>query len=135
MVSALERVAQVEDRAAVAGYMALLFGDFPLAQNLLLTSPSHAVAALEMRKDLLEWETALKLAETLAPTQVRLHSTMGGEDEGGRDACSPAQVPSIALELGKQLEFKGEYSQALGMYQSAAARLQVGSGGGDGSGK
>lgn len=80
MVSALERVAQVEDRAAVAGYMALLFGDFPLAQNLLLTSPSHAVAALEMRKDLLEWETALKLAETLAPTQVRLRSTMGGED-------------------------------------------------------
>lgn len=103
MVSALERVAQVEDRAAVAGYMALLFGDFPLAQNLLLTSPSHAVAALEMRKDLLEWETALKLAETLAP----------------------AQVPSIALELGKQLEFKGEHAQALGMYQSAAARLQV----------
>ena len=45
----------------------------------------------------------MKLAETLAPTQV----------------------PSIALELGKQLEFKGEHSQALGMYQSAATLLQV----------
>ena len=54
MVAALEKVAQIEDRAAVAGFMALLFGDFPLAQNLLLTSPSHAVAALEMRKDLLQ---------------------------------------------------------------------------------
>jgi len=94
----------------VAGFMALLFGDFPLAQNLLLTSPSHAVAALEMRKDLLQWETALKLAETLAP----------------------AQVPAIALELGKQLEFEGEHAQALGMYQSAAVRLQAVLGGGGG---
>jgi WD repeat-containing protein 19 len=54
-----------------------------------------------MRKDLLEWDTALRLAETLAP----------------------AQVPAISLELAKQLEFRGDHQGALAMYQQAQAKM------------
>lgn len=100
MVAALETIRRLEDRRAVAGNIALLFGDFPLAQDLLLGS-SQPLLALDMRKDLLQWDTALKLAETLAPDQVS----------------------AISLEYAKQLEFKGEYAYALSMYQAAAARV------------
>lgn len=112
MVQSLELMARTEDRQAAAGHMALLFGDYPLAQELFLSS-SEPVAALEMRKDLLEWDTALKLAETLAPQQV----------------------PPISLELAKQLEFKGDYAAALQMYQQAQSKLSASvssSGGADG---
>lgn len=48
-----------------------------------------------MRRDLLQWEQALKLAKDLAP----------------------AQIPYISREFAQQLEFKGEYKRALEMYQ------------------
>jgi WD repeat-containing protein 19 len=100
MVAALTALGRVEDRTALSGHMALLFGDYALAQDLFLASPSAPAAALDMRRDLLQWEAALKLAETLAP----------------------AQVPSISLECAKQLEFKGDAGAALAMYNAAADR-------------
>jgi len=102
MVAALAAIARLEDRAAIAGHIALAFGDFPLAQELLLAS-STPLVALDMRKDLLQWDTALKLAETLAP----------------------AQVPAISLEAAKQLEFKGEYGAAYEMYTTASRRADA----------
>jgi hypothetical protein len=50
-------------------------------------------AALEMRRDLLHWEPALRLARTLAPEQV----------------------PLLCQQYAQQLEFKGEYQQAWNM--------------------
>ena len=56
--------------------------DFTLAQDLFLAS-SRPITALEMRRDLLHWDQALKLAKTLAP----------------------AQIPYISKEYAQQLEF------------------------------
>jgi WD repeat-containing protein 19 len=66
------------------------------AQTLFLAS-SRPITALEMRRDLLQWEAALRLAKTLAP----------------------AQVPAICRQYAQQLEFKAEYSQAAQYYQKA----------------
>jgi len=55
-----------------AGHVALVFDDYTSAQQLFLAS-SRPVAALEMRRDLLHWEQALKLAQTLAPEQSMPH--------------------------------------------------------------
>ena len=56
------------------------------AQKLFLSS-SRPLAALEMRRDLLQWEQALTLAKSLAPDQLG----------------------TISREYAQQLEFKGEY--------------------------
>jgi WD repeat-containing protein 19 len=69
MVLGLERVSHVEDKNLLAGNIALLFGDYQTAQDLFLSS-SRPVAALEMQRDLLHWDQALKLATTLAPQAV-----------------------------------------------------------------
>jgi WD repeat-containing protein 19 len=96
MVQSLSLVKQIECKLACAGHVALLFGDHGLAQDLLLRS-SDAQAALDMRKDLLEWDVALKLAETI----------------------DPQQVPALSFERARQLEFKGEYAEALSMFERA----------------
>ena len=59
------------------------------AQALFLAS-SRPITALEMRRDLLQWEAALRLARSLAP----------------------AQVPLICRQFAQQLEFQGEHAQA-----------------------
>lgn len=56
------------------------------AQKLFLSS-SRPLTALEMRRDLLQWEQALALAKTLAPDQLG----------------------PISREYAQQLEFRGEY--------------------------
>ena len=56
-----------------------------------------------MRRDLLNWDHALKLAGSIAPDQV----------------------PTISYEYGQQLEFKGEYALALKMYQSACTDIET----------
>lgn len=96
MVQSLSLVRRIECKLACAGHVALLFGDHGLAQDLFLRS-SDAKAALDMRKDLLEWDVALKLAETI----------------------DPKQVPALSLERARQLEFKGEYAEALSMFERA----------------
>ncbi|CAE7550248.1 Wdr19, partial [Symbiodinium sp. KB8] len=96
MVVALEDIAAEEDQALVAGHVAVLFGNFGLAQELYLSS-GRPTAALYMHRDLQQYEQAMKLAESLAPDII----------------------PELSVEYGKQLEFQGKYADALGMYQQA----------------
>lgn len=95
MVMGLERIRYIEDKNLLAGHIAMLFADYTQAQELFLTS-SRPVTALEMRRDLLHWDQALKLARTLAPEQV----------------------PELSVEYAQQLEFKGDYDAALRMFES-----------------
>ena len=96
MVMGLESLKYLEDKNLLAGHIALLFMDYSMAQDLFLSS-SRPLSALEMRRDLLHWDQALKLATTL----------------------SPNAVPEISVEYAQQLEFKGEYENGLKMYESA----------------
>ena len=99
MVMGLERIAcHVENKSLLAGHVVMLFGNYNAAQDLFLAS-SRPVTALEMRRDLLHWDQALKLAHTL----------------------DPAQVPHIQVEYAQQLEFKTDYEQALAIFQQALA--------------
>ena len=52
----------VEDKNLLAGKISMLFGDYNRAQDLYLAS-SRPSAALDMRRDLLQWDQALKLAQ------------------------------------------------------------------------
>ena len=96
MVMALQDCVRVEDKNELAGQISLLFCDYQRAQELFLAS-SRPNAALEMRRDLLQWDHALKLAQTL----------------------DSSQVPDICVQYGQQLEFRGETDQALKMFDSA----------------
>ncbi|KAJ8599437.1 hypothetical protein CTAYLR_008001 [Chrysophaeum taylorii] len=96
MVVGLERIVHCEDKNLLAGHILLLFSNYGAAQDLFLSS-SRPVTALEMRRDLLHWDQALKLAHTL----------------------DPDQEPYISVEYAQQLEFKGEYEPALNMFRSA----------------
>ena len=96
MVLALEEVRHIEDKPLLAGHICLLSGDYNRASTLFLSS-SQPTQALTMRRDLLQWEQALKLALTIAPDEI----------------------PSIAREYAAQLEVKGEYTKALDLYQRA----------------
>jgi WD repeat-containing protein 19 len=96
MVMSLQELQHVEDRCLLAGHISLLFCDYQRAQDLFLAS-SRPTAALEMRRDLLQWDQALKLAQALAPLQI----------------------PDICVRYGQQLEFRDEIDAALKMYESA----------------
>jgi len=102
MVMALQKIRDVEDKNLLAGHVALLFAEYSQAQELFLTS-SRPVTALEMRRDLLHWEHALRLAERAAPEQV----------------------PELSVEYAKQLEFRGEYAKALARYEEASRGLDA----------
>ena len=101
MVQALERIIRIEDRMLLSGHVHLLFSQFESAQERFLAS-SRPETALEMRRDLLNWDHALKLAGSIAP----------------------GQVPVISYEYGQQLEFKGEYALAMKMYASACKDIE-----------
>ncbi|XP_035492016.2 WD repeat-containing protein 19 isoform X2 [Scophthalmus maximus] len=94
MVLSLQGVRGTEDMNLLAGHLAMFLEDFNLAQNLYLSS-SCPVAALEMRRDLLQWDSALMLAKRLA------------ED----------QIPFISKEYAIHLEFIGDYVNALAHYE------------------
>ena len=76
MVQGLQRALKVEDKMLLAGEVALLFGDYSLAQELMLAS-SRPISALEMRRDLLHLEQALKLAEAFEPNAVPEVTNLG----------------------------------------------------------
>ena len=84
MVLSLQKLEGLEDAHVLSGHLALVFDDHAAAQDHFLQS-TRPLAALEMRRDLLHWEQALKLAKTLAVEQV----------------------PTISREFAKQLEFRG----------------------------
>lgn len=90
MVLSLQKIKNLEDKNLLAGYMAMFHKDFNLAQDLFLLSGTPQ-AALEMRRDLLHWDQALELAKTLAPSEI----------------------PYISKEYAQQLEFIGDYPNAL----------------------
>ncbi|PKU35358.1 wd repeat-containing protein 19 [Limosa lapponica baueri] len=94
MVMSLEQIKGIEDHNLLAGHLAMFTSDFNLAQDLYLAS-SCPIAALEMRKDLQHWDSALQLAKRLAPDQI----------------------PFISKEYAMQLEFSGDYINALAHYE------------------
>ncbi|XP_074085717.1 WD repeat-containing protein 19 [Macrotis lagotis] len=94
MVMSLEQVKGIEDHNLLAGHLAMFSNDFSLAQDLYLSSICPS-AALEMRQDLQHWDNALQLAKRLAPEQI----------------------PFISKEYAIQLEFMGDYVNALAHYE------------------
>ncbi|KAJ4450050.1 WD repeat-containing protein 19 [Periplaneta americana] len=94
MVWSLQSIQDIEDQKLLAGHIAMFLKDFDTAQDWYLKS-SQPVAALNMRRDLLQWDQALQLAGKLAPEQI----------------------PYIAREYAQQLEFMGNYSEALSHYE------------------
>jgi WD repeat-containing protein 19 len=100
MVMALRDCMHIEDKYLLAGQMALLFCDYQRAQDLFLQS-ARPIAALEMRKDLMQWDQALKLAHVLAPSQI----------------------PDICIQYGHQLEVRDDFSNALKMFDDALSAL------------
>ncbi|XP_033607097.1 WD repeat-containing protein 19 isoform X3 [Cryptotermes secundus] len=94
MVWSLQSIQNIEDQRLLAGHVSMFLQDFDRAQDWYLKS-SQPVAALHMRQDLLHWDQALQLAAKLAPEQV----------------------PYIAREYAQQLEFIGNYAEALSHYE------------------
>lgn len=82
MVISLREVLHVEDNRLLAGYLAMFMNEYELAQKWFLSSTSPSLA-LEMRRDLLHWDEALKLSKKFAPHEV----------------------PFISREYAQQLEF------------------------------
>jgi len=96
MVMALQDCASVEDKLLLAGHISLLFSDYLHAQEFFLAS-SKPSRALEMHRDLLHWDEALALSQSLATEQV----------------------PEICTKYGQQLEFQERVDDALKMFTSA----------------
>nr|CAH7760831.1 unnamed protein product [Callosobruchus chinensis] len=94
MVWNLEGLLDVEEKKLLCGYVNMFLQRYDRAQEWFLKS-SEPVAALEMRRDLLQWDQALQLAKKMAPEQVAL----------------------ISREYGQQLEFIGNHSEALRHYE------------------
>lgn len=101
MVQSLESIQDTEDKNLLAGYVAMFLDDYNTAQDLFLGS-TYPLAALEMRRDLLHWDQALELAKSLAPEQI----------------------PYISREYAQQLEFTGDYSNALLHYEKGVTKLR-----------
>ncbi|XP_068176892.1 WD repeat-containing protein 19 isoform X2 [Antennarius striatus] len=100
MVMSLQDIQGIEDMNLQAGHLALFLGEYNLAQDLYLSS-SGPIAALEMRKDLLHWDSALMIAKRLA------------ED----------QIPFISKEYAVHLEFIGDYVNALAHYEKGMTHV------------
>lgn len=96
MVMALQECLQIEDTMLLAGQVALLFSDYQRAQELFLVSSSPS-AALMMRRDLLQWDQALKLAQAL----------------------NSKDIADIYYNYGLQLELRGEADAALKNFEAA----------------
>ena len=69
MVWSLHEIKDIEDKKLLSGHVAMILGDYNLAQSLYLQSGSP-VEALNMRRDLLQWDQALHLADKLAPKEI-----------------------------------------------------------------
>ncbi len=109
---------EIEDKRLLCGHIAAFVGEFDRAQEHFLASTNPRAAldvrdklngelahyshhglysGYQMRKDLLEWERAMTLAVNL----------------------SPADVPYICREYANQLEFQGDYLNALQHFEKA----------------
>merc|ERR1719400_2949049 len=99
MVWSLNEIRTIEDKKLLSGHVAMILGDYNLAANLYLQSGSP-VEALNMRRDLLQWDQALHLANKLAPQEI----------------------PYISKEYAQQLEFTGAYADALLHYEKGTLK-------------
>jgi WD repeat-containing protein 19 len=102
-VLALAELQHVDDTNTLAGHICMLNGNYKQAQSLFLDS-SHPQLALTMRRDLLDWEQALTLAQNL----------------------DKKEVPFICREHAAQLEVMGEYQESLEMFQRAKKEVTAG---------
>ncbi|XP_046853283.1 WD repeat-containing protein 19-like [Xenia sp. Carnegie-2017] len=100
IVVSLNEIKEIEDKNLLSGYVAMLMENYDLAQELFMAS-TNPLAALEMRRDLLNWDQALELAKGLAPDQI----------------------PFISREYAHQLEFTGDYVNALIHYEKGITKL------------
>lgn len=100
MVMSLHNCLNIEDKALLGGQIAVLFCNYQLAQDLFLSS-SRPTAALDMRKNLRQWEQALKLAKVL-----NVH-----------------EIPEICIKFGQQLELRDDKENALKMFDDALHAL------------
>ncbi|CAB4063815.1 WDR19 [Lepeophtheirus salmonis] len=94
LVWALDEFRSIEDKMLLSGHVAMILGDYDLAQSLYLRSGTPS-ESLVMRRDLLQWDQALRLADKLAPDEI----------------------PFISKEYAQQLEFTGDYGGALAHYE------------------
>jgi WD repeat-containing protein 19 len=101
MAQSLELLAEgPQERRVVAGGLALLFGDWDLASDHFLQSPQPALA-LQMRRDLLQWDTAAELAAKVAPEAL----------------------PELFVEMARAAEWRGEPPAALALFARAEAAV------------
>lgn len=103
MVLCLEKIKHIHEKNLLIGHVSMIMGYLKDAQDFFLAS-SKPICALEMRRDLMQWEPALLLARDLA------------ED----------QIPIISKEYAKQLEYRGEYIKALEMYNKGNCAAPTG---------
>lgn len=73
MVNSLENILNEEDYRLLCGYISMFLNNYDKAQEWFLQS-SNPSAALEMRRDLLQWDQALQLAKKMAPEQIAMIS-------------------------------------------------------------
>lgn len=69
----LEGILEIEDWKLLCGYISMFLKNYDNAQEWFLKSSSPN-AALEMRRDLLQWDIALQLAKKMAPDQIAMIS-------------------------------------------------------------
>jgi WD repeat-containing protein 19 len=96
MVQTLRGLLYAEDANLLAGHVCLLMGEAERAERLFLSSSSPQ-EALNMHRDLLQWEQALRLAERF----------------------SKGEIPYLSREYAQQLEFQGQWTKAKQLYETA----------------
>ena len=97
LVLTLSKLVHLEDTNLLAGHMlALIHQDYDNAQRHFLVS-SQRTAALELRRDLRQWDLALDLARDI----------------------DPDSIAEISAEYGQMLETRCDFDGALEYYQNA----------------
>ncbi|XP_003402665.1 WD repeat-containing protein 19 [Bombus terrestris] len=94
MVWALQTMETLDELPLLCGHACILLGNYNEAEQFFLQS-SQPVQALYLRRDLMQWEQALNLAQKLKANEI----------------------PYIAREYAQQLEFTGNYPKALTNYE------------------
>ncbi|XP_033342026.1 intraflagellar transport protein Oseg6 [Megalopta genalis] len=94
MVWALQNMENIDELPLLSGHACILLDDYNQAEKFFLQS-TEPVQALYLRRDLMQWEQALNLAQKLKPDEI----------------------PYIAREYAQQLEFTGNYPKALSNYE------------------
>ncbi|KAF5223304.1 putative intraflagellar transport protein F6 [Trypanosoma cruzi] len=103
LVLCLENIKHINEKNLLIGHISMIMGFFKDAQSFFLRS-SQPLCALQMRHDLMQWESALALARQMAPERVFI----------------------LSKEYAQQLEYRGEYAKALEMYRAGERAMPKG---------